>query len=689
MGVVAVLSVFLSVDVLAVVVFAHLYRAEHQRYLLWWVGSFATLFVAQAAGGPALVGVQVVPLQAIGLPLIVVSTLLMVRGTSELLGVRWRAWWAVAGAAAFLFAVVALVNGASFAVSSSAPMLFLASAWAGMGVAVWVSPNRPAGLGAGLTLAASLLSAVHFADFPFLGDEPAFAPWGMALAAFNEVAVCLGFLMLHSERSRAARDLAETRSRELAETVGVALLELSPEGRLTAASPALVRLLGYEREAEVLALERARDLELEAPGVDLSSRIDAQGVLAGVELRWKRRDGKRVVLQLHARVVREQGRVTGFRGFVVDRTTAVELEERALHAQKLEAVGQLAGGVAHDFNNLLTVIHSAHDLLEPSLKTDDERELLRDAREAASQAAHLTRRLLAFGRKQPFHAQVFDVAAVVRRAASMLERTLAPRHRIDLTGVRGPCHVRMDPGHLEQVVVNLVLNARDAMTEGSIALSVGAAPRGELPGVELSVVDHGRGMDPDEQRRVFEPFFTTKSSGRGSGLGLPTVQGIVQQAGGAISVESEKGRGSRFTVWLPAVEAPVAQLSEPGPHQRLPPGLRVLVVDDEAAIRRTLTRVLQAAGCVTAEASSGAEVVQRFEAGERYGLLLSDVRMPGGDGPEAARAVRRLAPDTRVILMSGFTDRLDEAESPVADAFLGKPFANDELLAAIRAVLAP
>ncbi|MFZ5442163.1 MAG: ATP-binding protein, partial [Myxococcota bacterium] len=660
MAVIAALAMFLAINALVVVVFAHLWRVERAPHLRWWAAAFAVLFGAELAGGSELLGLALAPLQALGLPLIVTSTLLLLRGTASLLGRAWRHGWTLGGLGAFLVGVAAISLGVKPTLAATPAMSFLAAAYLAMGIAVWRSVARPRGLGAGLTLVASVSSAAHLLDFPFLSDVPAFVPWGVAIASFNEVAVAIGLLMLHSERSRAERAQAEARYHELADTVGVGLLEVSADGKLVAASPALVRLLGYASEQELLAAD-PRALEHESTGAKLGELGARDAMAVGVELRWRTKTGRVLALQLHGQPLKDRhGRRTGLRGFVVDHTAALELEQRALHQQKLEVVGQLAGGVAHDFNNLLTVIQSAQHLLAPLATSDEQRAVLQDATEAATQAAQLTRRLLAFGRKQPFYAQVFDVGAVVRRTASMLGRTLGPAHRLDLSGVQAGLHARMDPGHLEQVVVNLVLNARDAMPDGAITLTVAPAARPE-GGVELAVSDSGRGMDDAERARLFEPFFTTKGSGRGSGLGLATVQGIVQQAGGGITVESTKGKGSRFTVWLPTVDAPERTAAR-AEATRLD-GLRVLVADDEPALLRTVVRLLEGEGCVVTAVASGAELVERVERGERFDLVLSDVRMPGVDGIEAARALRARAPELPIVLMSGFTDRLDEAEA--------------------------
>jgi CheY-like chemotaxis protein len=263
----------------------------------------------------------------------------------------------------------------------------------------------------------------------------------------------------------------------------------------------------------------------------------------------------------------------------------------------------------------------------------------------------------------------------------MLTRSLGSKHKLDTSGVTSGLWTNMDAGQLEQVLVNLVLNAKDAMADGGvIEISTRAVKRGEQSGVELVVKDTGHGMKPEDKARIFEPFFTTREPGRGTGLGLSTVHGIVMQAGGQIDVESEVGKGSRFSLWFPATAPPTSEASDNLPPEAKPPGKRVLVVDDEPVIRRTVCRMLEAAGHVTREAGSGNQAIALFTQGERFDVMLSDVRMPDGDGPTAAARVRAIAPGTRVVLMSGYQDHVDES----ADAFVAKPFTRGVLLAAVE-----
>ncbi|MDP1829228.1 MAG: ATP-binding protein [Archangium sp.] len=632
---------------------------------------------AQLGMVPGLIGYRMPLAQAVGFVSSFLAAVFLLRGTWRLLGrTPGRSWW-IAGALGVLATGAVPLAGGSVYNAMAVPVGFLAFAYLSMGLALFRHRRQMSGLGVSLTIFALMATGLHFADFPFLADKAWFIPWGLGLALFNDVTLSAGFIVLTFDRTQAAREQADARYAELADTIGVGTYTSTLPGRFSAVNGALVRMLGYGSADEVLALELPRDVYFTPTERPLDS-----DELVGVNAVWRRKDGRPLVVQLHGRVMRDAaGQVLAWRGFVVDRTEAHAIEEALRRTQKLDAVGRLAGGVAHDFNNLLTIILSSLELM--TLRPG-EPALLKEALEATDQAAQLTRRLLAFGRKQANRAEPVDVGATVLRTVEMLGRSLGARHSVDTSSVTRGLWVNMDGGHLEQALVNLVLNAKDAMSEGGvIELSTRSASRGARDGVELVVKDPGHGMTPEQQARIFEPFFTTRDPGRGTGLGLSTVHGIVTQAGGAIDVESAPQKGSRFSLWFPATAPPAVKVGE----RDVPAvtSLRVLVVDDEPGIRRTVCRMLEAAGHRPAEASSGNEAIALVAGGERFDVMLSDVRMADGDGPAAAREVRALAPAMRVVLMSGFQDEPDEVMKGSADAFLAKPFTRGALLAAIAA----
>ena len=363
------------------------------------------------------------------------------------------------------------------------------------------------------------------------------------------------------------------------------------------------------------------------------------------------------------------------------------LEQQLQHAQKLEAVGRLAGGVAHDFNNLLTAIDGYSDLalnqLAPGHPVRDD---IDEVRRAAQRASELTRQLLAFSRRQVLAPCVVELNDVVRDAERMLRRLMGAEVELATALADVPALVRADPGQLEQVITNLVLNARDAMPDGG---TVRIATDVDDDTVRLSVRDDGVGMDEDTQRLLFEPFFTTKEPGKGTGLGLAMVHGIVTQSGGAITVESAPGQGARFEISFP--------LSPPGEVESVPPdgadaGLgteTVLVVEDEPAVRELTRRMLELEGYAVATAASGDEALLLCDELGSIDVLVTDIVMPGLNGRELAVRLSSRFPGLRVVLMSGFTQDAEPLDGLLAAgaAFIEKPFTSTALASEVRGVL--
>ncbi|HYD41306.1 MAG TPA: ATP-binding protein [Anaeromyxobacter sp.] len=386
--------------------------------------------------------------------------------------------------------------------------------------------------------------------------------------------------------------------------------------------------------------------------------------------------------------------------------TRQKLEERLRHSQKLEAVGTLAGGVAHDFNNLLSVINgyaamALRELPEGHAGREDLREILA----AGGRAATLTRQLLAFGRRQVLRPEVLDLDEVVGGIEKMLRRLIPENIELAVTRAPGLRRVRLDPGQLEQALVNLVVNARDAMPRGG-RLEIAAAdvvladgdPRlgpDAVPGayVRLTVKDGGEGMDAETRARCFEPFFTTKPPGQGTGLGLSTVYGIVSQSRGFVRVESERGAGATFELYFPAVHgAPAARLEPAAPAREGParPGETVLVVEDELQLRELLCTRLSAQGYEVLSAGDGAEALEIAErhAG-RIDVLLSDVVMPRVSGPELARSFKARFPGAAVVFMTGYAEEVVAHHGALDDGDLvvEKPGGLDSVAAVLRTVL--
>lgn len=388
---------------------------------------------------------------------------------------------------------------------------------------------------------------------------------------------------------------------------------------------------------------------------------------------------------------------------VLDVTERAALEDQLRQAAKMEAVGRLAGGIAHDFNNILTIIQSYAEVLAADLAPGAQgREEIEAIRGAADRATTLARKLLTFSRRDVVIPRDLDVNATIAGMETILRRLLRQGVELRLDLADEPLFVRMDGGQLEQVLMNLAINGVDAMPAGGVLHIVTARsetlpqPDGELarPAVLIRVLDEGTGMPPEVRERLFEPFFTTKPRGQGTGLGLATSYAIIRDAKGHIRVESVPGDGSRFEVCLPLVQPAEGEpATRPSPMRGLPAagsGETVLLAEDEPAIRRALSRVLQANGYRVLEAGDGEEAlrVAGAEAGQIH-VLLTDVMMPGMGGKELVRRLRADRPGTRVILMSGYTDDA-ELRAELGDArhvFLQKPFAARQVVTAVRELL--
>jgi nitrogen-specific signal transduction histidine kinase/CheY-like chemotaxis protein len=400
----------------------------------------------------------------------------------------------------------------------------------------------------------------------------------------------------------------------------------------------------------------------------------------------------------------DQGRTVRMIGAMQDETERRALQAQLVQSQKMEAVGRLAGGVAHDFNNLMTAIMGFADLIARRMAADDpRRRYLDEITAAAERAAAVTRQLLAFGRRQMLKPQVLDLAEVVARAQGLLGRLVHGDIALEVSTAGPTGRVRADPTQMEQVLMNLVLNARDAMPDGgrltitldevTVRSGDGAQRAGAAPGpcVRLTVGDNGHGMDAETLARAFEPFFTTKEVGRGTGLGLSTVYGIVRQSGGAVLARSEPGRGSTFEVLLPRVDVPLAPAPEPPlPAPVVRPTETVLLVDDEDAIRRALGEILRATGYTVLEARDGADALDvAAQAAGPIHLLLSDAVLPQMKGRELAQRLSVSRPGLKVLFMSGYAEAAAREEAVLGrgEPFLVKPFPADILARKVREVL--
>ncbi len=497
--------------------------------------------------------------------------------------------------------------------------------------------------------------------------------------------------------AEAALRVSEERFRLLAEHAQDIIFRYrrAPEPAVEYLSPAVENILGYRpdelcADPEVLfALVHPED----RPLVEATWRTAEPAPLT---VRWHRRDGGLVYLEQRAAAVRDPaGAVVAVEGILRDTTerTVAEQERRRLEHQlrqteRLDSLGHLAGGVAHDFNNLLAVILGYCDIVAESLPPDDPgREDVAGIRKAAERGAGLTRQLLIFSRLEPSRLEIIDLDTVVGETRDLLRRTLGEDITV-VTRLAGDLHpVRADRSKMEQVLLNLVVNARAAMPGGG---TLTIETRNADGAVVLSVTDEGHGMEPEVVRRAFEPFFTTRPKGQGTGLGLATAYGAVTDAGGSIDIDSTPGEGTTVRICLPATAdsddaPPAAQDTAPAGA-----GESVLLVEDEDAVRRMVLRQLDSAGYQVREVASPVEALRLFTAApESFDVLLTDVVMPGMSGTQLASRIRELRPDLPVLFMSGYTTGPAPGgyELPRDGSLLHKPFTRPALLTALRRTL--
>ncbi len=511
-------------------------------------------------------------------------------------------------------------------------------------------------------------------------------------------------------RLRAERSLTDSEARKAAmlEAALDAVVAIDGEGRISEFNPAAERTFGHRRAdvlgrpiVETIIPPELRDRHRQAFARYLAT---GQSSILGrrLQLSGLHADGRVFPVELTVYRVPLPGPPT-FGAFIRDLTDSRRLEEQLLQAQKMESVGRLAGGIAHDFNNLLTAISGYAQLaLDSPGLTPEVGEDLAQIRTAAGRAVELTGQLLAFSRRQVMQPVALDLGDTLREISPMLRRLLGEDVRLVTQVGPGLGHVLADPGQLSQVIVNLAVNARDAMPAGG-RLTLEAAnvdldaeyAQGHaevVPGpyVVLSVTDTGTGMDEATRSRLFEPFFTTKEQGKGTGLGLATVYGIVRQSGGHIWVYSEPDRGTVFKVYLPRVEAATGARLTPAVRPGSTAGTEtVLVVEDDDGVRAFVQAVLEGRGYRVLRAANADEALEQAAHDGPIGLLLTDVVMPGMSGADLAARIREIAPAVKVLFVSGYTENtiVHHGVLDPGVSFLAKPFSPDALAERVRAEL--
>ncbi|HKN15742.1 MAG TPA: PAS domain S-box protein [Candidatus Sulfotelmatobacter sp.] len=512
---------------------------------------------------------------------------------------------------------------------------------------------------------------------------------------------------IEHKRNEQALRRSEVRYRSLVQTAVYGIYRSRLEGQFLDVNPALIGMLGYNSALEVLALDPQKDVFLHPNEYTrLVDEFRRTGRMDGFEARWKRKDGSAITVRISGRAVATEDEPADvLEAIAEDITERRVLEDQFRQSQKMEAVGRLAGGIAHDFNNLLMVVSGYTEVLLDQLTPENALHAKAEAiQQASDRATTLTRQLLAFSRKQLLELKVIDVNAIV----ADMERLLRPLigEDIELTTNLAPAVgcTRADAGQLEQVIMNLVVNAKDAMPNGgkicirttSVTLDETYRPENTFikhgPYVMISVSDTGQGMDRETQARIFEPFFTTKEKGKGTGLGLSTVYGIIKQSGGYVFVQSEPGRGTVFTIYFPRVDEPSEALAAPTSLAAVGGTETILLVEDEESVRQLVRETLESRGYHVLEAANGNAALALAAAhAETIHLVITDVVMPGLSGHELVEQLLPARPGTKVLYLSGYAE--DAFASPLpADGkktFLQKPFTLQSLSRKVREVLGP
>ena len=509
------------------------------------------------------------------------------------------------------------------------------------------------------------------------------------------------------KRNEEALRRSEARYRSLVQSAAYGIYRSTLEGQFLDVNPALVSMLGYNSADEVLGLNPQREVFIDQLEWEKLMREVKNGSRPGrSEARWRRKDGKVITVRVSGNLVKPSEDASDVLEMIAEDVTEQRvLENQFRQAQKMEAVGRLAGGVAHDFNNLLMVIGGYTEvLLENTGKKHSLFPKIDAIHQATERAAALTRQLLAFSRKQLLELKVVDVNRIVTDMERLLRPLIGESIELQVRLAKDLGRTRADAGQIEQVIMNLVVNSKDAMPEGGrIVIETANADLDSRnlhheysyihPGayIMLSVTDNGQGMDKETQARIFEPFFTTKEKGKGTGLGLSTVYGIIKQSGGYVLVQSEPGHGTTFRIYLPRVE----EAADPTDTVRiaLPQGRgseTVLLVEDEESVRQLVRETLEARGYRVLEAENGEAALRISEQhSEPIHMLITDVVMPGMSGRELSARLCATHPTTKVLYLSGYTEDaiVHEGVLGPGTAFLQKPFTLQMLSRKVREVL--
>jgi PAS domain S-box-containing protein len=496
----------------------------------------------------------------------------------------------------------------------------------------------------------------------------------------------------------AALQKSEARFRALIENSIDVTAILDADMRVQYVSPSVTRILGYlaDELTGSASLDFVHPEDAPVLGRLFAREIEDPSLMETDQFRARHKDGSWRMMDAVALNLLKDPAVRGIVVTARDVTARRALEERLKQAERLEAVGQLAGGVAHDFNNVLLVIRGYSSVLRSALTDSQHIADVDEIAKAADRAAELTRQLLAFGRRLVLEPHLISLAEVVRGMQKLLARTMPADITVDIDLAEGVAPVVADPAQIEDVILNLAFNARDVLESGgTVTLAVGeatvsGAEEGIAPPltagryVTLSVTDDGPGIAEDVLPHIFEPFFTTKQDGIGTGLGLSTVYGIVAQSGGGMEVAMPDSGGARFTIYLPAATGPIEDGAWGPTAGSLAGGTEtILLVEDEAPVRELVRRVLESVGYVVLSAGLPSEAERLLDETDKVDLLLTDVVMPEMSGYDLAELVSVRRPDVRRLFISGYAPRVQRVKGPL----LKKPFAPEQLARAVRAAL--
>lgn len=510
-----------------------------------------------------------------------------------------------------------------------------------------------------------------------------------------------------TDRKKAAESLrqSEAEFRSMVQDAPYGICRCDSQGNLIRANPAFQRMLGFDGSDDLGPVSAvAQVFNTSSEFQALRSLLLDGAEFRDVEVVSKRADGSQTTIRCSGRPAADPEGIARSDVFAED-VSERRILERQLHmAAKMEAIGRLSGGIAHDFNNLLGVIIGYSQLMKRKLEaTSPLREYAEEVEKAGQRAAALTRQLLAFSRQQILTPAVLDLNDLVNDMLKMLPRLIGEDIAIEIALCRELGRTKADRGQIEQVIMNLAVNARDAMpTGGTLRITTANRDLDQAftrhhqgsrigPYVMLAVIDSGTGIDPETLIHIFEPFFTTKEVGKGTGLGLATVYGVVKQSGGYVWVDSELGHGASFQIYLPRVEEPVDLPSEIAPDTRIERGSEtVLVVEDAHALRRLTQSILESYGLLVLSAQNAEEAIKVTQHhASKIDLLLTDVVMPGMNGTHLAKLLLREMPAMKVLYMSGYSDGFVGAHRVLEDGMvlLNKPFTEDVLIRKVRQVL--